>query len=90
MDAAHSDDADPTTTHPPDERELRELLAPLIDAKPADIPGEANLILLGLSSIDMMRLVGRWRRERLPVVFEELAAAPTLDGWLAHLDSLRT
>ncbi|WP_255948080.1 phosphopantetheine-binding protein [Streptomyces odontomachi] len=79
-----------TTTEPPDERELREIIAPLIDARPADIPGDANLILLGLSSIDVMRLVGRWRRARLPVVFEELAAAPTLSGWLAHFDSLRT
>jgi aryl carrier-like protein len=79
-----------TPTQPPDERELRELVAPLVNAQPADIPGDANLIMLGLSSIDIMRLVGRWRRARLPVVFEELAAAPTLDGWLAHLDSLRT
>jgi mycobactin phenyloxazoline synthetase len=83
-------DADSRTrTPPPGEQELRELVAPLIDASPADIPGDANLILLGLSSLDMMRLVAGWRRERLPVVFEELAAAPTLDGWLAHLGSLR-
>jgi mycobactin phenyloxazoline synthetase len=84
-------DADSRTKAlPPGEQELRELVAPLIDARPADIPGDANLILLGLSSIDMMRLVAGWRRVRLPVVFEELAAAPTLDGWLAHLDSLRS
>jgi aryl carrier-like protein len=78
------------TTEPPDERELREIVAPLIDSQPADIPGDANLILLGLSSMEIMRLVGRWRRARVPVVFEELAAAPTLKGWLAHFDSLRT
>jgi mycobactin phenyloxazoline synthetase len=79
-----------TTTEPPDERELREIIAPLIGTRPADIPDDANLILLGLSSLHVMRLVGRWRRARLPVVFEELAAAPTLRGWLAHFDSLRT
>ncbi|MCG8915755.1 phosphopantetheine-binding protein [Actinokineospora sp. PR83] len=80
----------PTGPPPPDERELRELVAPLVGIAPEDIPGGANLILLGLSSLDMMRLVGRWRRDRLPVVFEELAAAPTLDGWLAHLGTLRS
>ncbi|WP_199440250.1 phosphopantetheine-binding protein [Umezawaea beigongshangensis] len=80
----------PPTAQPPDERQLRELVAPLINTRPEDIPGGANLIMLGLSSLDLMRLVGRWRRERVPVVFEELAATPTLDGWLAHLDGLRT
>ncbi|MGW5052714.1 phosphopantetheine-binding protein [Actinokineospora sp. NPDC004072] len=79
----------PTSTQPPDEAELRALVAPLLGVAPEDIPAEANLVLLGLSSIDMMRLVGRWRRARIPVVFEELAAAPTLRGWLAHLDGLR-
>jgi aryl carrier-like protein len=83
-------DSDTTTAGPPGERELRETIAPLIGAQPADIPGDANLILLGLTSLEIMRLVGRWRRERLPVVFEELAATPTLNGWLAHFDSLRT
>ncbi|WP_156755603.1 phosphopantetheine-binding protein [Actinokineospora pegani] len=78
-----------STAQPPGEQELRELLAPLVDARPEDIPGDANLILLGMSSIDMMRLVGRWRRAKLPVVFEELASAPTLNGWLAHLEGLR-
>lgn len=78
------------TTKPPGERELRETIAPLIGAQPADIPGDANLILLGLPSIEIMRLVGRWRRAGLPVVFEELAAAPTLSGWLKHFDSLAT
>ncbi|TDV56031.1 phosphopantetheine-binding protein [Actinophytocola oryzae] len=77
-------------TQPPGEQELREILAPLIDTRPEDIPGDTNLILLGMSSIDMMRLVGRWRRAKVPVVFEELASAPTLNGWLAHLDGLRT
>jgi aryl carrier-like protein len=79
-----------TTTNPPGERELRETIAPLIEAQPADIPGDVNLILLGLTSIEIMRLVGRWRRAHLPVVFEELAATPTLNGWLAHFHSLRT
>ena len=81
-------DAHPTTK-PPGEQELRELIAPLIAVPPTDIPADDNLILLGLGSIEIMRLVGRWRRAGLPVVFEELAAAPTLNGWLAHLDGLQ-
>ncbi|MFJ4099056.1 phosphopantetheine-binding protein [Amycolatopsis japonica] len=79
----------PSSTQPPGEQELRDLLAPLLDTRPEDVPGDANLILQGLTSIDMMRLVGRWRRAKVPVVFEELASAPTLNGWLAHFDGLR-
>jgi mycobactin phenyloxazoline synthetase len=80
----------PPASQPPDERQLRELVAPLVNVRPEDIAGGANLVLLGLNSLDLMRLVGRWRRARVPVVFEELAATPTLDGWLAHFDGLRT
>jgi aryl carrier-like protein len=83
-------DSDTTTAGPLGERELRETIAPLIEARPADIPGDANLIMLGLTSMDIMRLVGRWRRAHLPVIFEELAATPTLNGWLAHFNSLWT
>jgi aryl carrier-like protein len=79
----------PATAAPPGERDLRELLAPLVGTQPADIPPDANLIMLGLTSIEIMRMVGRWRRSRLPDVFEELAATPTLNGWLAHFDTLR-
>lgn len=83
--------ADPhPVLNPLGEQELRETIAPLIGARPEEISDDANLILLGLNSIDVMRLVGRWRRAGLPVVFEELAAAPTLSGWLTHFDSLRT
>ncbi|MFI5782799.1 phosphopantetheine-binding protein [Nocardia sp. NPDC051570] len=72
----------------PDERELRELIAPLLDMSPEDISADANLILLGMSSIAVMRLVGRWRRGGLPVVFEELASTPTIASWLAHFDKI--
>jgi mycobactin phenyloxazoline synthetase len=83
-------DFDTPTASPLDERKLRETIAALIKVQPTDIPGDDNLIMLGLTSMDIMRLVGRWRRAHLPVVFEELAATPTLNGWLAHFDSLRT
>jgi aryl carrier-like protein len=74
----------------PDENELRELVSPLIDTPAAEIPSDANLILLGLTSLEIMRLVSRWRKAKLPVIFEELAATPTIDGWTAHFAGLET
>ncbi|CAJ63289.1 hypothetical protein, putative Phosphopantetheine-binding domain [Frankia alni ACN14a] len=77
------------TTDLPGEPELREMIAKLIGSPPEDVPPDVNLILLGLTSIEIMRMVGRWRRAGFPVAFEELASAPTLSDWLAYLDSLR-
>ncbi|MFE9098251.1 phosphopantetheine-binding protein [Streptomyces sp. NPDC007264] len=73
---------------PPTERELRALVAPVLGIEPSGIDADANLVLLGLSSLEIMRLVGRWRKARIPVDFDALVAAPTLNGWLAHLQSL--
>ncbi|AXG81627.1 phosphopantetheine-binding protein [Streptomyces paludis] len=73
---------------PPTEHELRAVIAPALGIEPALIEPDANLVLLGLSSLEIMRLVSRWRKARVPVQFDELVAAPTLNGWLAHFASL--
>ncbi|WP_328491424.1 phosphopantetheine-binding protein [Streptomyces sp. NBC_00414] len=69
--------------------QVRSAVAALIGTAPQDIPGDANLVFLGLGSLDVMRLSSRWRREGLPVEFEVLTADPTIDNWVRHLDSLR-
>ena len=68
---------------------LREVVAAIVGTPAAEIPGDANLVFLGLGSLEMMRLVTRWRREGLSVEFSELAAEPTIDAWAAHLDDAR-
>jgi aryl carrier-like protein len=68
---------------------LREALAKHLALAPAEVADDANLILLGMTSMGMMELVNGWRREGLPVQFKELVREPTLDGWYAHLAGLR-
>ena len=68
---------------------LREALARHLELAPHEIAGDANLILLDMTSMGMMELVNGWRRDGLPVRFAALVREPTLDGWWAHLDGLR-
>ncbi|MBZ4323661.1 phosphopantetheine-binding protein [Streptomyces huiliensis] len=61
--------------------DLRRILAETIGTTPDEIETDVNLIHQGLSSLQMMRLVTRWRREGLGVEFRDLAADPTVDAW---------
>ncbi|MFD3702132.1 amino acid adenylation domain-containing protein [Nocardia sp. NPDC058658] len=63
--------------------DLRQVLAEVLDTAPDRIPDTTNLIELGLDSITMMRLAGRWRRAGFEVTFADLAAEPTLAAWQA-------
>jgi aryl carrier-like protein len=67
---------------------LREAAAAMIGIAPETIAPDANLVHLGLGSLEMMRLANRWRRDGLPVSFRVLAAEPTLEAWQRHFDSL--
>ncbi|MFE4059988.1 phosphopantetheine-binding protein [Streptomyces sp. NPDC059096] len=78
-------DQQPTSTAD----EIRTAVAALLDTDPLTIAGDDNLAFLGLGSLDVMRLSGRWRREGLPVEFEVLVADPTVDGWARHIDAIR-
>ncbi len=46
---------------------------------------EQNLIELGLNSLQMMRMVNKWRKEGAKVTFAELIASPRLGDWWALL-----
>ncbi|MEV6479324.1 phosphopantetheine-binding protein [Streptomyces sp. NPDC051576] len=71
-----SDDPAPATGE-----ELKASLGLLIGADPAEIADDANLIRLGLGSLQLMRLVTQWRRAGLTLTFGDMAANPTFAAW---------
>ncbi|MEU1205286.1 phosphopantetheine-binding protein [Nocardia sp. NPDC005825] len=75
----------------PGENELRAILAvPLELAAPAELDADANLVLLGLSSLEIMRMVGRWNKAGIPADFEVLIDVPTLRAWVTYFAGLET
>ena len=67
---------------------MRALLAPMVGLSPAEIDPDANLVVLGLGSLEIMRLVSTWRRAKVAVEFDVLVASPTLNSWLDHLRAM--
>ncbi|MGF0312209.1 amino acid adenylation domain-containing protein [Rhodococcus sp. IEGM1428] len=61
--------------------ELRAQVAELIGTELEAVSLEANLFELGLESIVLMRLVGRFRKQGRAVTFADLAARPTISAW---------
>ncbi|RMI28378.1 non-ribosomal peptide synthetase [Nocardia stercoris] len=60
---------------------IRAAIAEMLDLEPATVTPDRDLIELGLDSIRMMRLAGRWRKAGHRVDFATLAAAPTVAAW---------
>lgn len=52
---------------------------------PVAFTDDQNLIELGLDSLQMMRMVNKWRKEGAKVTFAELISSPTLRDWQAFL-----
>ena len=52
---------------------------------PVEFHDDQNLIELGLDSLQMMRMVNKWRKEGVKVTFAELIASPHLSDWWALL-----
>ncbi|EAO0165826.1 amino acid adenylation domain-containing protein [Salmonella enterica] len=46
-----------------------------------EIDEDANLIGLGIDSITMMRISGRWRQQGVIIGFHELISSPSLSAW---------
>jgi len=61
---------------------LRAQVQPLLDADDEEPALDDNLTDFGLDSVQVMTLVGEWQKRGLPVTFADLAAQPTLQGWL--------
>ncbi|MXS20087.1 isochorismatase family protein [Pseudomonas oryzihabitans] len=68
-----------------DEAWLRAQVQPLLDADDEAPALDDNLTDFGLDSVQVMTMVGEWQKRGLPVTFADLAAQPTLQGWLALL-----
>lgn len=60
---------------------LCSVLAELVEEEPEDVRASANLFELGLDSIDLMKLVSRWRQAGVQADFAELAHRPTVRDW---------
>lgn len=76
---------EPTADTPLVGEHLKAYLAELIGIRAQEIPDDANLIRLGLESLQMMRLVTKWRRAGIPVSFGEMAQTPTYSAWNERL-----
>lgn len=64
---------------------LRRTVAELVEEEPESITDEMNLFEVGLDSIVLMQLVGRWRRGGVEIDFAELAQQPTIGAWATLL-----
>ena len=60
---------------------LRALIATRLDIPAEEIPGDADLVTLGMNSLELMTVVNRLRRQGIPVTYDTLATQPTLDAW---------
>ncbi|MDN5916241.1 MAG: AMP-binding protein, partial [Pseudonocardia sp.] len=60
-------------------------VAEILDCAPDDLAPDEDLLGLGLDSVAMMRLAGRWRRAGVTVSFAEMAEQPTIASWSALL-----
>ncbi|MGC5256000.1 amino acid adenylation domain-containing protein [Gordonia sp. DT218] len=65
--------------------EVTSAIAEALDIAPEDIRSDTDLIELGLDSIRMMKIAGRWRKRGHRLNFAQLAAEPTVDSWAAML-----
>nr|WP_232021878.1 non-ribosomal peptide synthetase [Mycobacterium basiliense] len=69
--------------------EIRTLIAAQLDCPAPEVGDRDDLIQLGLNSIRMMALAGRWRRCGADITFAQLASSPTVDSWYELLGADR-
>ncbi|MFE3194120.1 phosphopantetheine-binding protein [Nocardia sp. NPDC059240] len=73
----------------PGEPELRAQLARVLELDdPAELDADADLVLLGLASLEVMRMVGRWNKAGIPADFDRLIETPTLRAWSDYFAGL--
>ena len=74
-----------TIQAPPAVSELKSAIAELLDVPADQIADDDNLAMLGVGSLEVMRLATGWRRDGLDVDYKELVAEPTVADWEQHL-----
>ncbi|WP_444945035.1 amino acid adenylation domain-containing protein [Microbulbifer sp. ZKSA006] len=62
---------------------LKDLVCQAIDADISDINPQADLIGLGLNSVQIMKIAGQLRQKKIKVKFADLIAVPQLEAWLS-------
>ncbi|MDZ7867967.1 MAG: isochorismatase family protein [Rheinheimera sp.] len=70
-----------------DAHSLTEHVLYLIAEDVAEFSADANLLDYGIDSVQIMAIVAKWREQGLNVDFIDLAEQPTLNAWLALLQS---
>jgi bifunctional isochorismate lyase/aryl carrier protein len=68
--------------------DLAGAIARVTEASREDIEHSTDLLVLGLDSLGVMRLVNELRVHGLPVTYQDLADEPTLDGWWGRISAL--
>lgn len=64
---------------------VRDDIARVLQADPAELTDTDNLIDHGLDSIRLMALVQGWQAAGAPIVFEQLAEYPEINHWVRLL-----
>ncbi|GGW46280.1 phosphopantetheine-binding protein [Streptomyces caelestis] len=70
--------------------DVRDAVAAVLRVAPEDVGDDTDLADLGLDSLRVMRLSGRWRRQGLVADFAVLAAEPTVRAWTRYLAGTAT
>lgn len=66
--------------------DLRVQVADVLHCDPAEIQDQDNLVLRGLGSLELMRLVTAWRRHGKSIDLGAVIADPTITAWHALLN----
>lgn len=61
--------------------DVRDIVAAELGIRPDEIGYDDDLVGLGMHSMKLMRLAGRWRKQGHEVRSSELALAPTISAW---------
>lgn len=66
---------------------IRQDVAAILDADPASLRDDDDLLDAGMDSIRLMTLAERWREAGVDLDFVELAETPTLAAWQSLADA---
>lgn len=75
----------PTVDIPATEQELRQIVADQLGLDVDELGDQDDLIELGMDSVTLMMMVGRWQRRGLDSTVMEFAEVPTISAWWANI-----